>query len=290
MKNNYLSGLICFLLFFSCEFDKSVKKDLVTGLKGSGNGLSCDAIYLTSNDTKLNTSSFIYGEVFKVNFENISGFNKEENFAFPGMKFLITSEAGDTLMHNTDLYENNAKGFDLSPLLLLTEITTGAPLNSGGNYNLQVQIWDKKGEGTYSSELDFEVIPNPKIAIESDEISYEEIYLYSDLRKTVLPNNSAKYGEEIYLLLEGLDGFKDDNGLSYIGVRMKATDANNNIIINEADLIGDSPINSSDLQSQLAPNFIFQETDIKSPIACEVYVWDKRGEHTIEVNFSLTLE
>lgn len=290
MKNFIFILTASFLLLVSCEFDKSVKKDLMTGLKASGDGLSSKDVYLTSNGSKISRTSFIYGEKFKVNFENISGFNKENNFAFPGMEFVIRSETGDTLMHNTDLYQENIKGYDLDPLLLLTEITTGDPLKSGANYKLDIRIWDKKGDGTYSASFDFEVVPNPNITIESNGIDYDEIYLFSNVGSKVLFDNRAKYNQEIYILMEGLSGFTDVEGQAHIGVKMKATDASNNIILDEVDLIGDAALNISELNEQLAPNFIFQNIGIKNPVDCEVLVWDKKSDRKIKTTLSLTLE
>lgn len=90
--------------------------------------------------------------------------------------------------------------------------------------------------------------------------------------------------------MEGLDGFTNEDGLAYIGVKMKATDANNTILLDEADLIGTAPLNISELKDQLAPNFIFQNTNIENPVACEVVVWDKKGDGHIKTTFNLILE
>lgn len=76
----------------SCEFRKSVKKDFLTGLATLGDGLSCDNVYLSNGEQKLSRSSFIYGEKFYLNFENMEGFKKSEDRTFPGMQLLVVRD------------------------------------------------------------------------------------------------------------------------------------------------------------------------------------------------------
>ena len=284
-----LTSLLLFSLF-SCEFKKSAHKDLITGLSTKGNGLSCDQVYLSDGEDKISRNSFTYGEKFHVNFENIEGFKREGTYAFPGMQLLIINQAGDTVMQNNDLYDSYVDGMEFSPLLLHTDITVAKPMHSTNSYTLFVNIWDKKGEGTYKSQMDFDVISNKKIEIENNNISYNDIYLFSEENKMVITNNNVKLNEDIYMIFEGLSGFSEEAGQVLIGLSIKAKDSEGTIILNEEDLIGEASMEISKLKSQLAPTFIFTGTDIKNPVACEITIWDKKSDRSIKASVNLKVE
>jgi len=218
---------IALLLFalFSCEFRKSVNKDLITGLTTQGDGLSCDNVYLSDGEDKISRNSFIYGEKIYLNFENIEGFMKEEDFTFPGMQMFVVKKSGDTVMQHNDLYADDAEGINFSPLVLNANLTIARPMVTNNNYTLYVTIWDKKGEGTFKAEMDFEVVSNDQIIIESNNVSYDNIYLFSAERKKAITDNKIKYNENVYMIFEGLSGFREEGGKVFPGLGMKATDS-----------------------------------------------------------------
>lgn len=274
----------------SCEFRKSVKKDFLTGLATLGDGLSCDNVYLSNGEQKLSRSSFIYGEKFYLNFENMEGFKKSEDRTFPGMQLLVVSEAGDTVLKNNDLYAGYTNGINISPLLLQTNITVADPIHSDNNYTLYINIWDKKGEGTYKAEMDFDVLSNDQIKIENKNVSYDEIYLFSQERRTVITDNNAKFNENIYMIFEGLEGFKVESGKVFPGLSIKAKDSEGEMILNEEDLIGESGMELSALNLRIAPSFIFKDSNIKSPVTCEIVIWDKKSESRIKASARLNMK
>ncbi|HJX72271.1 MAG TPA: hypothetical protein VJ346_09970, partial [Bacteroidales bacterium] len=156
--------------------------------------------------------------------------------------------------------------------------------------SLNINIWDKKGEGTFTAKMDFDIISNKQIAIESNHVSYDEIYLFSKEREITITDNAAKFNENIYMIFEGLEGFKEEEGKVFIGLSMKIADSEGNLILNEDDLMGDSYMIASDIKSQLSPNFIFTGSDIKNPVNCEIVIWDKKGESKIKASVKLNIE
>lgn len=288
MKYKLLSITLLLSCLLSCQTNKSVKKDFTTGLSSIGDGISCDEVYLSDGDKRLQRNTFTYGETFNLNFENISGFEKIDNNVFPGMELLVIGQQGDTIMHNPDLYSNI--GVDISPLLLQAEITAANPIHSNKTYTLNVNIWDKKGTGTYKSEMDFTVAPNTNIEVENNNVSYEEIYLFSKERNSVITGNEAKFNENIYLIFEGLEGFKIEDGKVNLGLSLKGTDSEGEVILNESDLIGDLSMEYTEINNRLSPNFIFSGSNIKNPIACEITIWDKKSENRIKVITELSIK
>ncbi|MBT8185435.1 MAG: hypothetical protein KJN76_11395 [Eudoraea sp.] len=279
-----LSCLLC------CQNNISVKKDAVTGLISQGVGLSCEDVQLSDGTNNIHRNTFTYGEEFHLDFNDITGFEKVDNTVFPGMELLITGQKGDTIMHNPDLYSNNSDGFDISLLLLKAKITVANPIHSNNIYTLNVNIWDKKGDGTFESAMDLKVTPNKLIDIQNNSIAYDEIYLFSQERNKVLTTNEATFDENIYMVFEGLDGFKTEDGKAYLGLSLKATDAEGHPLLDEADLAGASAMEDTEIKKRISPNFIFTGSDIKNPVSCEITIWDKNSEHSIAVLTKLSIK
>jgi hypothetical protein len=290
MKTKLLVITMSLFAVFSCEFRKSVNKDLITGLTTKGDGLSCENVYLYDGKEKISRKSFTYGEKIYMNFENIEGFKKQEDHAFPGAQLFVLNPSGDTVFKTNDLYADFVDGLNISPLLLQPSLTVASPMHSNNDYTLYANIWDKKGEGTFTAEMGFNVVPNKQIEIESSNVSYDEIYLFSKEREITITDNKAKFNENIYLIFEGLQGFKEEAGKAFIGVSMKIADAEGNALLNEEDLIGDAGMEISALKSQLAPNFIITGSEIKNPVTCDITIWDKKGESRIKAAIKLNIE
>jgi hypothetical protein len=287
----YTSLVILLLLpMVSCNFSKSVNLDLITGLSTRGDGLSCDDVYISDGEDKLSRNSFTYGETFYLNFENIQGFSKTENSAFPGMSLLVTGPKGNTIFQMDDMYAGDTDGTDLSPLLLQAHLTVADPIHSDTEYTLQVDIWDKKGEGMFKAMLDFTVIPNEQIEIESKGVSYDEIYLFSGHRKTTITDNRVKLNETVYMMFEGLGGFAPVDGMVYAGLSIRASDAGGELLVDEEDLLGDQSLQLQQFSAQLAPNIVFNDSEIENPVLCEIVIWDKNSENRIKALTNLNLE
>ncbi len=278
------------LALISCDSSKSVSKDLVTGLTTKGDGLSCEEVYLSDGEQEINRNTFTYGEIVYVNFENIEGFKKKDENAFPGMQLCVVNQSGDTVMHYPDLYADYQQGINISPLLLQANLTVADPIHSDGEYTLYINIWDKNGEGTFEAILDFDVSPDEQIKIENNNLSYNEIYLFSEAENNVIIGNEAKYNENIYLIFEGLEGFQEEDGEIFIGLSLKVMDSEGETIIDEEDLIGDTGLQPSQIKEQLAPNFIIRSTSISTPVSCEIVVWDKKSDSNIRAIVSLDLK
>jgi hypothetical protein len=206
------------------------------------------------------------------------------------MSLVVTGQNGDTVLSTQDLYAEYTEGMDLSPLVLISTVTVADPIHSNGTYTLMVNIWDKKGDGIFTADLDFSVVPNGQIRIESDQLSYKEIYLYSEQEGKVITDQKARFNENIYTLIEGLDGLAEENGSFSVGLGMKVADAEGNLIIDEEDLIGDSGYSYEQVHSQLSSHFILTGSQVMNPVDIEIVVWDKQGDGRLNISTRLTIE
>ncbi len=289
MKNKVTVLALCLFTLQACEIDKSINTDLLSGVTTKGDGISCENVYLSIDDQQTNSTIYVYGETFYVNFNNITGFTKVGESVFPGLDLFVISEKGDTVMQEYDLYADSTNGFALSPLLLSTNITVATPIMSNQKYSLYINIWDKKGKGTFTAKMDFNVVPNEYIKVESSNVKYDNIYLFSEKNNTTITDSKVTVGDNNFLIFEGLTGFKEENGKANFGLSIKATDATGTIIVNEEDLIGEAGMDMAELNKQIAPNIIFSGSEIKNPINLEIVIWDKASEAKIKASVSLEL-
>lgn len=278
------------LTVYSCNFAQSVEKDLETGLTSRGKGLSCDQVYLSDGEEIIKRSTFSYGETYYVNFDGLEGFIKEEAHAFPNMQLLVIGENGDTALFSEDLYADYKEGIDFDPLKLYAEVTVADPMHSEANYTLYVDISDKKGDGTFRSSLEFIVVRDDKIKVDGEQLTFEEIYLFSQQSGHTITDGRAGFNETIYLLFEGLEGFYVADGQVQIGLSMLIKDAEGNLILEESDLFGDGALNYNDVHAQVAPNLILSGTQIANPVHCEIRIWDKQSTAWIQASTELVIE
>ncbi|HBH84849.1 MAG: hypothetical protein A2X05_17930 [Bacteroidetes bacterium GWE2_41_25] len=278
-------AILLLALMSGCQFSKSVNKDLLSGLLTKGDGISCDEVYLTIGDKKINRNTFVYGETFVVNFNKIEGFNNENESVFPDMSLLVLSMEGDTMLFAEDLYSNYPDGIKLDPLLLTSEVTVAAPMRSGREYKLNVGISDKKGDGAFSAGLAFKVVSSDKIITESTGVGYNEIYLYSGDQEKVIVDNKVGIDETTYFVFEGLTGFKEDGGMVYPGLSIKGTDKGGKLILDFKDLFADyseTGLSVTDFNKRVLSNFTLSGTEILNPLHCEILIWDKKGDAKIK--------
>jgi hypothetical protein len=287
---------IFFLLFTltltACNFSKSARIDLITGLTTTGDLLTCDDIFLTVNGEKVNSVTFTYGDEFLLNFNNIEGFTRENERVFPGMDLIVTNLNGDTMLVSKDLYKNYPDGINLASLMLQSKIIAAAPIHSNGEYILFVKIWDKKGSGTFNAKMNFKVAPSEKIIITPEIASYGEIYLFSENSKRVINDSKIGLNENVYLLFEGLSGFKEVNGTVFPGLSIKASDEIGEQLLNYEDLFAENSetgFSVSDFNTQVSSKLVFSSSGVKNPIHCKIVLWDKKSAAKISTAFDLQL-
>lgn len=294
MMKTTFSVILISIILTGCNFSKSVKKDLLSGLTTTGDVLTCDDVYLTVNDERITRNSFIYGETFYIHYKDIQGFTKENGKVFPAMEMAVTDKSGDTLLYSDDLYSGDKEGLSYSPLELSAHLTVATPLRSKDEYMLQINISDKKGSGTYSSKFKFSVKTDDHIIVEPAKgITYDEIYLFSQGNDKAITDGKIGFNDNIYIMIEGLKGFKAENGFVFPGLSILATDSTDNEIINSADLFSDyseTGLADSDFITRVSTHFKITGEKFNNPLHCELNLWDKKGDGRIRVATYLTVK
>ena len=291
MKNVFFI-LFVTTLFYGCEFNKSIKKDLTTGLTTQGDGISVDDVFITVKEKQTSRSTFVYGEEMLLNFSNVEGWQRENGKVFPGISFVVTSQTGDTVMATDDLYtQYDTEGITISPLRLTTSLVVANPIKSNEEYTIKVKMWDKKSKGTFTAKLSFKVEANKNITIEKYKAECAEIYLFSkDSKKIVI--NEISQNETVYMMFEGLSGFTEIKGMVYPGLAIKGTDKSGNTIVDIPDLFSmytETGINITDFKEQVSARFNFEDMQLAPPVKIEIMVWDKKGDAKVKAAVELKI-
>ena len=146
------------IVLISCAV--GVKKDLMTDLTVSNNGLSYEDVYLSSDGKRLQDNKFVMNQKIFIQLEGVDGFNLKENMAYPGASILVTDKSGNVVLDLKDLFEQyseiGVKSEDAA--LLSASLNIGTPMVAGMEYTLVSRFWDKNGDGDITCELGFSVV------------------------------------------------------------------------------------------------------------------------------------
>jgi hypothetical protein len=281
------------MVLTGCQFSRSVKKDLISGLTSSGNGLTCEEVYLSVNNKRTSSPSFNYGELVYLIFRDIKGFKQENGNSFPFMQILVTGMSGDTLLLVDDLYSEYKGGMNYSPLQLTATLTVATPMKSGSEYLLNVVIKDRKGPGVYTSKLKFTIKGNDNIKVEPLNVSYNEIYLFSKGNNKVITDGKISSDDEIYIIVEGLKGFKEENGMVFPGLSLKGTDSAGTVAMNYEDMFSvynAEGIAVSDFNARVSAHFKLTGSEFSNPLHIELVLWDKKSSAKLRIVTDLTVK
>jgi hypothetical protein len=249
-------------------------------------------VYLSTDEGHIQRNTFTYGEEFDMNFNNISGFIKSGEAVFPGLSLQVQNKDGIVVMETEDLYANYTEGMDFSPLLLVASLTVATPIQSADNYLLTVMVWDKKGKGTFTAKMPFDVTPDDRIEVDMNKTTCDEVYLYSGNSGMVITSHEVTFDEEVYLIFEGLTGFAEEGDKVFVGMSVNATDNAGHTILEHDDLFesySESGIGISELKDQVFANITFTRGAVSNPVSCTVTIYDKQGDASITARTDLTV-
>ncbi len=278
------------IVYCSCDIKKSYNYDARSGITSSGNGLSCDNIFLSNEQGEINRKVFSYGEKIFFNFKNVDGFERIQEVAYPSMRLFVLDSQQDTIVNLPDLYASAPDGFSHDPIDLRANLVMASPMKSNQDYTLHINIEDKKSDGKFDIQLDYNVVPNNQLAIMAKKVTYDEIYLYSQQRKTAITTTNAFFKENLIMMFEGLEGFTEIDGKAHLGLSIIAKDKTGILIIDEKDLLKDQPLGIKEVKTRMSPQFIFPGSKIINPVTVSIKIWDKKSDARITSTTSLNIK
>ena len=293
-KKDLLTLLLLTLAFAGCQFNQSVNKDLATGAYSRGDGISSDDVKMEINGEADSRNEFVYGEKVKFIFNDITGLNKEDGKVFPGLSMFIIKNETDTILEHQDLLADMNEGTDLTPLQLQANFIAALPFQNNEAYKVYVNIWDKKGEGTYHYELPFSVKPYDFLAINAAGISYTNIYLWDETKQMVVFKKEISADNTFILILEGLDGLEVTDGKVYPAFSIDITDAQGNQILSDPNILeqyrSEGVDHTAFKEGQLPVTITFSPGEIFNPCQLKASLTDLNSDRSIDISCTLEIK
>lgn len=295
MNRSIVFGIIGLVLLTSaCQFNQSVNKDLTTGAYYRGDGLGSDDVTIEVNGSIENRNTYIYGEKVNFIFNDVQGLTKENGKVYAGLSMNIVKNQKDTVLSHPDLLSNLKEGIDQFPLQLQSHFIAALPFKDLEEYKVFINVWDKKGDGTFSYEMPFTVEENTLLQINTNGLEYSNMYLWDQTEKLVVTSKNIKSKNQIILLLEGLAGFERIDNKVHPILSIDVTDNQGNKIISEANILKeyeDKGINADEFtQKQLPVVLRFASGQANIPCTLTATLRDKKSDKKIDITTALQLE
>jgi hypothetical protein len=213
---------------------------------------------------------------------------------FLGFRCLLSKNEKDTVLQHQDLLANMENGTDLSPLKLQANFTSALPNEQIEKYKVFINIWDKKGKGTFQYELPFSIKKNELLNIDASNIDYTNIYLWDETKKLVVVEKEVSRQSTLILILEGLDGLEVLDNKVFPSFSIDITDNNGNQILSNSNILEqfrESGVDYKDFKNrQLPVTITFSSGQINNPYKLKASLKDFNSERNIVITSELEIK
>ncbi|GEM_PF-934776 len=283
-----------FTIFSSCDMRQSINQDLTTGAQSRGDGLSCQNVEIEINGKVESRNEFVYGEKVNLIFNDVQGLTKKNGKTFPGMSVYVVSNTSDTVLSEPDVLPEMVEGTTLFPLKLTAFFNALMEYKDGQEYTVHAKIWDRKGDGTFTYEMPFTIVPNDVLTIEENGLEFASIYLWDETEKLVVANKKVNQSSTLMLLLDEVKGMSVQNGMSFPALSLQIVDDSGNEILFNENLLSQfatTGVREVDLtEGQLHATITFTEGSISNPCKLKAVLSDLKSDKKIEVKGELVIQ
>ena len=285
--------LLVALVLSACNFNKSINKDLVTGATSKGDGLGCDDISIQINGEKEKRNTFSFGENVVFVFNGITGFKEENGKVYPEMSMVVLKKENQMVLSELNLL-NLTEGTSLSPLQLQANLIANFPYKNNEEYEVQLTIWDTKGEGKFTYNMPFTIIENELLDVKSTNIKYTSTYLWNETDNKVVADNKMSAKNKYLFILEGVEGLKVENGKVFPALAVHLTDNKGNAILSNPNLLQSNTADGLDAaaftKNQVVVTLTFTEGQFFNPCKLHVQLKDTKSENKLNITTELEIE
>ncbi|MFS4445117.1 hypothetical protein [Maribacter sp. 2307UL18-2] len=278
------------ILILGCQMNTSSSKDGSKGIMVSENGLSASRVYLADAEEETDNRTFFYGQKIYTNFIDIDGFIEENGKIFPQMDMFVLSKKGDTVLKRYDLFGADFEGLDGDDSSLNGHMILARPIYSGTTYALACHIRDTKGNASMNTKMDFELVPDTKIKVVSNGLTYSEAYIYSDDRDEIIHDGTFNFFENLRFDIQDLDGYVKKDQAIHLGMSVRVIDNDNNQILDMADVFEEPITNEALLKQGVAATLIVKEGQIANPLKWQIRIWDKNSEAKLKAEAKINVK
>lgn len=287
-----LAAVTC--LLSACNFSAGVRKDLVTGLSVSHNGLSCDNFALQRNGQPLKDQDIRFGEDVVLLLEGVHGFTEKDGLIYPGMQLDVKDEQGKVVSSYTDMLADVAKS-GVKPeaaRVLRAAYQSGPPdVAPGHKYTMLVHVWDKQGKGTIDATLplNLQYPDTTGLQTNSQGISATRTFLIADsgrIDKGMVPATGR-----VGINFQGLKGFTAADGHVFPGGSLTVYGADGKEMFNTGDAFERQldGFTESQVKEGLRITVTLNGQLAGTSSTWKFRIWDKKGNGFMEATVPVTL-
>ncbi|MGV3632181.1 MAG: hypothetical protein ACO1O6_13310 [Bacteroidota bacterium] len=233
---NYLLYLTLALLAASCKYETKIDPGSGSQIRVKSEGLDYRDVEISVNGKKSGLKVFDYGDEITLRFVNVEGFKRVGGKIYPGLKLLVVNKAGDSLLYYDDMYDGEDP-VELDPVTLTASIVAANPMRTGEILTARLDFWDKKGSGKMHVDFEFSTKANDNIAIKAKKLEYDEIYIFSNKKQRVVSDNTYENDDMLYFILEGVKGFKEQDGIIFPCLMLDVTNEKDEVILHEDNIL-----------------------------------------------------
>lgn len=287
MKNLFVALFVTIVLF-GCEVNSNndINKSVETEMKLDESGLVCDDIYLEIDGKKVDRTHFSYGEQVYFSFNDVEGFKRKNDKFYPGLAVeIINSKTGDIVLENEDLFLETT-GFSESVILLYSNVTVAFPHKNNETYKIEINIWDKKGDGKMNFEMPFTVNENEDFKVKTKDLTYDAMYFWNGTTDKFVANDKINEDHQLFLIFEGLKGFTAEDNLVYPSLSLQIVDNDGETIIDEANLFSEYTENGmkvEEFNEQVYIDVKFFDDKYANPLSFKTVLKDKKSGSKLQM-------
>ena len=208
------------------------------------------------------------------------------------MSMVVIKKENQMVLSNLNLL-NLQDGTNLSPLKLEANLPANFPYQNNEKYEVQITIWDTKGEGKFTYNMPFTITGNEHIKVKTTDITYKSIFLWNENKSKMVLNNKLNSKDKYALVLEGVKGLKVEKGKVFPELSLLLTDAKGNIIIANKNLYNNLP-NGLDVskltEGQIPVILTFNGDEFFNPYHLNVVLKDTKSDKKLIIEADLEIE
>lgn len=255
-------------------------------------GINVEKTIISTNNKPVIKKEFTYGEMINLSFNNVTGLTKFEDKVYPKATIYLLNEKKDTIEITN--YEFGEKLMTDKPLDLNIDLLAVLTDATNKKCELKIKIEDDRGEAAYNYSMPFSIVPNKNFFVKADGISYMNIYLYDESKRSVITDNVANSKEGFSIIYEGLEGFKLDNiNFIYPAASVKIVDASGAVLLEEKNLLKDYEelgYKNADAYSSLPLKIKLDKASAENPVKLTVELYDLKSSNKLKLETKLTLQ
>ncbi|MFS4416600.1 hypothetical protein [Maribacter sp. 2307ULW6-5] len=270
LRSMALTGMF---LATACKGNNEAPVNVEHTISTRSAGLEVARVFVGADEIQPAENTFVYGQTFYTNFEDMDGWVIEDGDFFPELEVHVVSQQGDTLLVNKNLFGGYGQPQDVP--VLHGSLTLAYPFLSNEDYTVHYKLYDAKGGAAFYTEMELSLVPDPRIEIVEDGLTAQEVYLFHERDGKVIGDGNLPVGPPLSMDFQMLEGFTPKGGKMELGMAILVTDASGHKVADVKDALANTSYDLLGPKEVVKSTLTLSKGRIKNPLQWQVRLWDK---------------